>query len=104
MTGEQRQYTIHEAATFLGRDEQFVRAHLADGTLAMLPGMGITWNALIACLETYNPHLAAVIRIAQDSVDNGEYDISLDRLRDLGIVTSSYQGDEESGTDIAPTR
>jgi len=101
-TTEQHRYTIAEAAAFLGRDEQFVRERLADGTLATLPGRGITWDTLLACLATYNPRLATVIRMAQESIDNGEYDISVDRLRALGIITSPDPDDEESGDDASP--
>lgn len=96
-TTEQHRYTLAEAATFLGRDEQFVRDRLGDGTLAVSPGEGITWESLVACLGLYNPRQAALLSMTQDSIDNGEYAISLDQLRELGIITSPDPDDEESG-------
>lgn len=98
-TTEQYRYTLAEAAAFLGRYEQFVRESLANGSLAVRPGQGITWDALVNCLETYNPRLAAVIRMTQDSLDNGEYDVSVDRLRELGIITTPDREDEASSAD-----
>jgi hypothetical protein len=101
-TTEQHRYTLAEAAAFLGRDEQFVRESLANGSLVALPGQGITWEALLVCLETYNPRLATVIRMAQDSIDNGEYDNTVARLRELGIITPPDREDEETGDDTGP--
>lgn len=92
-------YTTAEAAAFLGRDEAFVRERLASGALRAAADGTLTRAGLLAFLAEHHPRRLALIEIAQDAVDNGEYDITLERLRELGIITGPPPGEDGADGD-----
>lgn len=89
----QRTYSIAEAADLIAAEELFVERALDKGLVpSTLPGR-LDADGLQALRTLYVESGQALADLAQSSLDEGWYDISLDRLRELGIVEADEAGD-----------
>ena len=90
----QRTYSIAEAADLIAAEENFVERALAEGLVPTTSPGRLDAAGLQALRTFYVESGQALADLAQSSLDEGWYDISIDRLRELGIVDA----DEGSGT------
>ena len=90
----QRTYSVAEAAELIAAEETFVARALGEGLVpAAAPGR-LDARGLRALQALYVESGQALADLAQSALDEGWYDISLERLRELGIV----EAEEDGGT------
>ena len=88
----QRTYSIAEAADLIAAEESFVQRALDGGLVpAAQPGR-LDTAGLQELRILYAESGQALIDLMQSSVDEGWYDISIERLRELGIVEAEEGG------------
>jgi hypothetical protein len=94
-TTNQRTYSIAEAADLISAKEDFVERALNEGLVPSAPPGCIDAAGLQALQSLYAESGQALIDLMQSSIDDGWYDMSIERLRELGIVEAEGDGGTE---------
>jgi hypothetical protein len=93
---DQRTYTIAEAANLIAADTSFVEGALGEGLVSAVSPGRLDAAGLRALRMLYSESGQAMIDLMQSAIDEGWYDISIERLRELGIVEADECGDAEA--------
>jgi hypothetical protein len=90
-------YSLAVAADRLASAMSFVEQAVADGLVCLTASGRIDEHGLHTLRTHYVESGQALRDLAQSSIDEGWYDISLARLRALGIVQQASEGDDAAG-------
>ena len=95
MAGPDRQtHTIAEAADLIAADAPFVERALGAGLVPTVSPGRLDAAGLQTLRMLYAESGQALIDLMQSAIDEGWYDISIERLRELGIVEADEGGAE----------
>lgn len=92
---DQRTYTIAEATELVAADVTFVERALGEGLVPTVSPGRLDAAGLRALQRRYSESGQALVDLMQSAIDEGWYDISIARLRELGIV----EVDESDGAE-----
>ena len=95
-TPDQRTYTIAEAADLSAADESFVERAIGEGLVPTVSPGRLDAAGLRELRMLYSESGQALIDLMQSAIDEGWYDISVERLRELGIVAADEGGGAEA--------
>jgi hypothetical protein len=93
-TTSRHTYSIAEAAHLIAAEEGFVERALGEGLVPSSSPGRIDADGLQALRALYVESGQALADLAQSAIDEGWYDISIERLRELGIVDADDCDDQ----------